>query len=125
MSEGTGLLLAVALSILFFSLLLWLFKENHPLLRLVFIMGVMVSGFFIPTGVYQLQQNCNVVVANSTTAGSTISYEYTSFCYTTTTTAPNTFYIVMWTLYQIFIIYLIVYVLILMFKPVVERVKRW
>lgn len=126
MSEGIGILIAVMISIGLFTILLLLFKENNPLLRLIFVAGILVSGFFIPTGVYQLRTECETVVANSTKLSNvTISYEYESFCYTTTSTAPETFYTVMWSLYQLMIVYVIIYVIVLMFTPVWERLKRW
>lgn len=126
MSEGIGLLIAIAILICLFGFLLFLFQEKNHVLRLLFIMAILVSGFFIPTAVYQLRTNCDSVVANATAINSSVnSYEYKQFCYTTTSTAPDTFYTIAWSIYQIIIFYFIIHVIVLLATPVWERLKRW
>jgi hypothetical protein len=125
MSEGIGLLLAIALMMIFFSLLLYLFQEQNPLLRLLFIMAILVSGFFVPTAVYKLRTTCETVVNTSTLVVGVTTNTYMQECFTTDDTAADTFYTIFWSIYQILILYFICKVAYMMFQPLWERMKRW
>lgn len=125
MNLGIGLLFAVAIMIGFFTLLMVLFEERNPLLKYLFLMGILVSAFFVPTGVYHLRDYCEIMVANTTVSGNFTGYEYRQECFTTTANdGADTFYSVMWSLYQIMILYFIIRVFVLMFSPLWEKMKR-
>lgn len=109
MNEGMGYLLAIALTIAVFLVLMYVFQERHFLLKYLFIMAIMLAGYFIPTAVINLKTTCETVVANSTDVTDYVtSYEYTSFCYTTETNTADTFYQVYDWVYFIMILYFVV-----------------
>jgi len=123
-TEGTGILFAIGLVMLFFAGLLYLYREENFLLKNLFILGILVAGLFIPTGVVQLRTTCDILVKNATVTANTTSYAYAQQCFTTATTAPDTFYIVFWSIYQIIMLYFILKIIYHIAKPVWEKMKR-
>lgn len=61
-------------------------------LRYFFIFVILVFALFIPSIAVNSSQNCQAVVANSTTSGSTTTFEYSHFCYDTETFISRTYY---------------------------------
>ena len=125
MNIGIGIMFALALLLALFAYLYYYYKEKHPILKLVFVLAVLVTAFFIPSAVYELRTDCQIVINTTTTSGNTTSNTYMQQCFTAQNNSTNTFYQVIWSVYQIFILYFIIKVLIMVFTPVWERIKRW
>lgn len=124
-SLGIGLLIGIALLGSLFAVLLFLFQEEHPILRLLFIGGILICGFFIPTAVYQLTTACDNVVSNTTISNNVTSYQYTQFCATTANTSTDTFYSIAWGMFRLILVYWIIHVIIMLATPVWEKLKKW
>ena len=109
MSDGAAYLGAIFLGIGVFMTLLVIFQERHFMLKYLFIMGILVSGFFIPSAVYEMPNHCLYVLNTSTTINATATgYSYAQQCFTTTSNFPDTFYKVYWWTYMIMILYFII-----------------
>lgn len=124
MSEGASYLLGLALIMAVFLILMYLFQERHWLLKYLFIMGILLAGWMVPTAMYDIRSHCETVVANSTVLdASTSSYEYKQVCFTTTSTTPDTFY----KIYAWVYFFMILYFLFNIFYDLYQYVKtiRW
>lgn len=126
MSAGIGQLVAIAIMMALFGLLLYFFEERRPLLKYLFIMGILVSAFFVPSAVYNLSTTCNTVINTTTVVNNVTSYTYISQCTTDTQTGTaDTFYKVMWSIYQLIILYFILRMFYELVHPLWERLRRW
>jgi len=111
-----------------FIVLMYLFEERNWLLKYVFLMGIFVAALFVPTAVYNIRIDCDIVPSNFTTSGSTTSLNYSQQCFTSSENIPDTFYTVYWTIYIILFIYFILklfYELYQHFKSVASNNSFW
>lgn len=124
-SESGIYLLGIALVIGYFLILKSEFGEKHWLLKYVFIMGILLAGYFIPGVMLDTRTQCDFIVANATTSGSVTTYEYDSFCFTTETDTPETFYIVFAWLYYFLILYFLIKIFYDLYQYMKPKVMRF
>lgn len=82
--------------------------KDHYAMRLITVFFALGILLIVPAMLVENIDNvCDVVVSNSTQVGSTMTYEYESFCYSVALGSPSTlFSSVMW-FYRVFIAYVI------------------
>lgn len=124
-SEAMTYLVGIALVIAYFFVLQYVFGERHWLLKYLFIMGILLAGYFIPGVLLDARTQCDVVVSNSTVVVNTTSYSYTSFCYTTSTNTPDTFYQVFAWIYYFMLAYFIIKLFYEFYQYMKPRVMRF
>lgn len=129
MTNGGLYLAAIGLIIGAFLILMYLFQERNWLLKYLFILGIFVATLFIPTAVYNIPIDCDIVPVNITTTTSTLTQvTYSQQCFTSTENIPDTFYIVFWSIYLILFIYFIIKLLFELyqhFKQVASSMRFW
>lgn len=120
MSEAITFLLGIGITAGIFAIILYNLREEHGLIRFFLLMLLLTLGFFVSKPLWDARTDCETVVANSTQVSNvTTAYEYSTYCYTTTTNTPGTFYTIMlWSYYAI-----IGYVLIWIFISIIERIR--
>lgn len=113
MTEAISYLVGIGVVAGIFSVILYNIREEHNLMRFFILLLLVTLGFLVSKTFFDARTTCETVVANSTTVSNiTTSYEYTSFCFTTTTSTPGTFYTIMMWAYYIIIAYVVVWVFI-------------
>jgi len=122
--NGTTLLLAIGLII--FILIWFAFKleEEHTFLKIFCLIFAIFTLILIPKVAIDYSGDCVVMVANATTTGSTISYDYVSECSQNTNTTQYTLLKTVTYFIWFFSIYLIVFYTYKINKIVWERMKK-
>lgn len=99
--------------------------EEHALLKIFFIIIIVILCVLIGKSALDSENKCVQVVANETLVGNTTSYEYSTFCYTqTTTSTANIFYKGILFIVGIFLAYVVFYFAYVVFKWAERLVKR-
>lgn len=97
-------------------------EKNHPkhtILQLIlFVFGIYLL-MLIPPMYNNFNETCSPVIANSTSIGSTTTYEYSEFCTTKTTNVPSTFMKVVnkWAYYIVLLYIALYFAWIVIFYP--------
>lgn len=100
-------------------------KDEHILLKLLFICVVMVSLVLLGKSSLDAQNVCRNVVANETVSGNVTSYEYTTFCFETTTSKTNfIFYNGILFIVGVFLAYVLFYFGYFVFRKIEKWVSR-
>lgn len=98
--------------------------DKHRVLQLAFLIFAFLCLLLVPKFVNDSFTICDTVVANSTYAGNTTSYEYTNYCYDRTENTSSSFMRLVWWLFYIFSAYLIVFLVIWAIGLLQEKYKR-
>jgi len=111
MSDGMTLVMGIGIvSGMLFLLSLMIDDQEHGILKFFFIMVILSLMLLIPKSFGDEMRNCETVVANSTAVTASITaYEYTSYCFTETSTTNGTFMQIVFWVYRAIIAYLLVY----------------
>jgi len=112
---------------LLFAIVAWCFllailvfildKEKHPVLAFLALAFFILSLVLIPRTVLDDNNNCDIVIANSSVTGNSTHYnttfQYSYFCNAVTKTTASTFFkTVMWFI-RLFFVYALVYMIYL------------
>ena len=123
MSDYITFLFGFGLSAVIIYMLLSKVGDDHPFLKYILMIMLLVIGMFIPTIVAQSKMNCEVVPVNSTTVGSLSTYNYDQVCFEFFSDIPITFYTVMTYFYYGVIFYLLIFNVVVMLKNLILYLK--
>lgn len=125
MSEAVIYVAGIGVTALIFGLILYYVKEDHPHLRFFMVMVLMTLALMMTKTFWDARTECETVVANSTDISSvTTTYEYTNFCYTTTTNTPGTFQTIIYWSYYVMIGYVLLNLLYMAIKGLLDMRSR-
>lgn len=121
MSEAVTYLLGICATAVIFAFIMLRLNDKHGFLKYLLVFGLLILGLFIPGAMLNSRTQCEVVMANSTIVNSSLtSYDYQSFCFTTDTSLPVTYYQVMSYAYYVIIGYLMLWSIINAFNVLLQ-----
>lgn len=104
MTEAITYLLGIGVTAIIFGIVLYNMREEEvPFLRFFLIMLMLTMTLLVSKTLWDARTECDTVVANATILSNvSTGYEYTTYCFTTSTSTPGTFQtIIMWSFYII------------------------